>query len=116
MNLDTFKENAHNRLKANKAFLEKLRRRKPKDLDENVHALHHEVFSHIDCLECANCCKTTSPIVIDRDIDRIAKHLKKKPSDVIEAFLLLDGDHDYVFRETPCPFLMPDNYCLIYEV
>jgi Fe-S-cluster containining protein len=116
MDLNNFKEESQNRSKANKAFLEKLRRRKPKNLDDVVHQFHYETFDHIDCLECANCCKTTSPIVIDRDIDRIAKHLKMRPSQMIEQYLQLDNDGDYVFRETPCPFLMPDNYCMIYEV
>jgi hypothetical protein len=35
---------------------------------------------------------------------------------MIEQYLQLDEEGDYVFRETPCPFLMPDNYCMIYEV
>ncbi len=116
MDLNNFKEESQNRSKANKAFLEKLRRRKPKNLDNVVHQLHYEAFEHIDCLECANCCKTTSPIVIDRDIDRIAKHLKMKPSQMIEQYMQMDDDDDYVFRETPCPFLMPDNHCMVYEV
>lgn len=116
MDLNKFKEESQNRSKSNKTFLEKLRRQKPKNLDNVVHQLHHNAFENIDCLDCANCCKTTSPIVIDRDIDRIAKHLKMKPSLMIEQYLHLDDDGDYVFRETPCPFLMPDNYCMIYEV
>lgn len=116
MDLEKFKEESQNRSKSNKAFLEKIRRRRPKNLDSVVHQLHNEAFDHINCLDCANCCKTTSPIVIDRDIDRIAKHLKLKPSQMIEQYLQLDEEGDYVFRKTPCPFLMPDNYCMIYEV
>jgi Fe-S-cluster containining protein len=115
INIEAFKETAHNRAKQNKAFLEKLRKKKPKNLDEMVQRLHEETFERIDCLTCANCCKTTSPIVIDRDIDRIARHLKMKPSVLIEQYLQLDEEEDYVFREAPCPFLMPDNYCMIYE-
>lgn len=109
------KEDAQNKAKENKAFLTWLKKKKPKDLDTNAHVLHHEVFEYTDCLECANCCKTISPIVIDRDIDRLAKHLRMKPSAVIESYFHLDNDGDYVFRETPCPFLMPDNYCMVYE-
>lgn len=116
MDLEKFKEEARNKSKENKAFLEKLRRRKPKNMDNVVHELHEEAFDHINCLKCANCCKTTSPIVIDRDIDRIAKNLKMKPSEMIAQYLKLDGDGDYVFQETPCPFLMSDNYCMIYEI
>lgn len=115
IDLDKLKADAQNKSKENKAFLAKLKKKKPKDLDDNAQQLHHEVFGYIDCLECANCCKSISPIVIDRDIDRLAKHLRLKPSAVIEQYLRLDEDGDYVFRETPCPFLMPDNYCMVYE-
>ncbi len=115
MNLKQFKQEAQNHYQANKAFLEKLRRKKPGDLDDVVHELHEEIFENIDCLSCANCCKTTSPIVIDRDVERMAKHFRMKPFAFIEKYLQTDEDGDYVFQETPCPFLMPDNYCMIYE-
>jgi Fe-S-cluster containining protein len=107
---------AQNLSKENKAFLDKLRKKPPRDLDETVEACHHEAFERIDCLGCANCCKSISPIVIDRDIDRIAKHLRMKPGELIDQYLQLDTDGDYVFRQAPCPFLLPDNYCMIYEV
>jgi hypothetical protein len=101
MDLNKFKEESLNRSKANKAFLEKLRRKKPGDLDGVVHRMHDKAFERIDCLSCANCCKTTSPIIIDRDIDRIAKHLKIKPSEMIAQYLRIDSDADYVFSKTP---------------
>lgn len=100
----------------NKVFLSKLKNKKIADLDKKAQHLHNKVFEHIDCLECANCCSNISPIVKDSDILRIAKHLKMKPSDFVDKYLLLDGDGDYVYKETPCPFLLPDNYCLIYEI
>ncbi|WP_044117883.1 YkgJ family cysteine cluster protein [Alkaliflexus imshenetskii] len=113
--LQQFKSEAQNKARENKLFLEKLRKKKPADLDLTAESLHIAVFEKLDCLQCANCCKTTSPILIDRDIDRIAKRLRLRPSQLIEQFLRLDEDGDYVFREAPCPFLLPDNYCLIYE-
>ncbi len=116
IDLQKLLEEANNSSKENKRFLEKLKRKKPKDLDIVVAELHYEVFEYIDCLECANCCKSISPVIIDRDIDRIAKHLKISPSEMTKQYLELDKEDDYVFRETPCPFLMPDNYCMIYEV
>lgn len=116
IDLQKLQEEANNSSKENKRFLEKLKKKKPKDLDIVVADLHYEVFEYIDCLECANCCKSISPVIIDRDIDRIAKHLKISPSEMTKQYLDLDKDDDYVFRETPCPFLMPDNYCMIYEV
>jgi len=98
-----------------KALVKKLKKKKPKNLDNTVHALHEEVFSEINCLQCANCCKTLGPRITDHDIARLAKHLKLKPGKFIESYLRLDEDNDYVFKEMPCPFLMPDNYCMVYE-
>ena len=38
--------------------------------------LHEEAFEKIDCLQCANCCKSYSPRFKTPDIKRIAKYLK----------------------------------------
>ena len=102
--------------KKNKKLATQLRKKKPKNLDVVVSDLHDEAFSHIDCLECANCCKSISPIVTDKDIQRIAKHLRVRPAKLVEDYLLLDDEQDYVFRQQPCPFLAADNYCSIYDV
>lgn len=78
--------------------------------------LHEEAFSKVDCLSCANCCKNYSPRFKTPDIKRIARHLKMKESDLIDQYLRLDEEGDYVVKKTPCPFLGADNYCSIYEV
>ena len=101
--------------KDNKDLVKKLKKSKPKNLDLIVHDLHNEVFEKVDCLDCANCCKTTSPAIYDRDIDRLAKHLRMKPSKLIEQYLEKDVDNDYVFRTAPCPFLDHENYCSVYD-
>lgn len=101
---------------ANKEFLKKLKAKAPKDLDDKFRDLHEAAFEKIDCLECGNCCKTTSPIFIDTDVDRIAKHLKMRPSDFSEKYLRTDEDNFQVLKTAPCAFLGHDNYCHIYEV
>jgi Fe-S-cluster containining protein len=98
-----------------KKLFENLKRKKPNSLDDVVHKLHDEAFEKIDCLKCANCCKTTSPIFYDRDIDRIAKRLRVRPSDFIAQYLHQDEEGDYVLNTAPCTFLDSDNYCSIYE-
>ena len=79
-------------------------------------ALHQEAFAKINCLDCAACCKNYSPRFKTPDIKRISKHLQLKESDLIEKYLRLDEDGDYVVKSTPCPFLASDNYCSIYAV
>lgn len=102
--------------KSNKALFAKLKKMKGGPLDEKFHTLHDEVFETIDCLECANCCKTTSPIFIQKDVDRIAKHLNMKSAAFQTKYLIRDDDFDLVLKETPCPFLSEDNTCNIYDV
>lgn len=99
----------------NKALVKHLKRIKPNQLDDKFHSQHVDVFSEIDCLDCANCCKTTSPTFYGRDIDRLAKHLKIKPSSFIDQYLRIDEDNDYVLKMAPCPFLHLDNYCSVYD-
>ena len=102
-------------LAANRKLKEKLKNTKPKDLDATFHELHEETFAQIDCLDCANCCKTTSPIFIQTDIDRLARVFRMKSSAFIEEYLHRDEDGDYVLNSAPCPFLSEDNTCLVYE-
>lgn len=97
-------------------FLKKLRQKKPKSLDRDMQDLHDETFEEIDCLSCANCCKTTGPLFTNKDIERLAKHLKIKPAAFVDTYLRLDEDNDYVLKQLPCPFLANDNYCLVYDV
>ena len=96
------------------SYYKKNRKRLDK-MDTIVHMLHDEVSSQIDCLSCAQCCRSLGPAIYDKDIERMAKALRMKPSQIIDEYLKVDEDNDYVFRSMPCPFLMDDNYCSIYE-
>jgi Fe-S-cluster containining protein len=90
-------------------------KRKLEGMDQQVHALHDQISKRIDCLSCANCCRTLGPRITDKDLDRMAKALRIKSSDVIQTYLRVDEDGDMVFKTMPCPFLGTDNYCSIYE-
>ncbi|MBA3647988.1 MAG: YkgJ family cysteine cluster protein [Chitinophagales bacterium] len=106
---------AKSKKKENKKFLKRLKLRPPRNLDEITNNLHDHAFEHIDCLKCANCCKTTGPRLVNRDIDRLANHFHIRPSEFTEKFLRTDEDSDYVFKTMPCPFSKEDNYCSVYE-
>jgi len=109
------KKVAQQKQNENKKFFDRLKRSKPKNLDELVHQFHDEAFEHINCLTCANCCKTTGPLFKQKDIEKLAGHFKIKPSQFIEQYLHIDEDNDYVLNSLPCPFLGADNYCTVYE-
>lgn len=85
-------------------------------VDQLFNDAHEVVFAKTDCLTCANCCKTTSPLFIQKDIERLAKHLKLKPGQFLQQYLEMDEDGDFVFNSpAPCPFLAKNNYCSVYE-
>ena len=81
-------------------LMKRLKRLDGKKLDALFHRLHDEESEKIDCLQCANCCRSLGPRFIQNDINQ---------------YLRIDEDGDYVFKEMPCPFLMPDNYCMLYN-
>lgn len=115
IDLENFRRDSKSDFAANQKLKARLKKNKPKELDEKFEVLHDEVFQNIDCLDCANCCKTTSPIFLQTDIDRLAKVLKMKSSVFIDSFLHRDEEGDYVLNTSPCPFLDTDNKCLVYE-
>lgn len=115
VNLEKFNHLAKTRSVENKKILQRLKTKDARKVDDVFHELHEEVFQEMDCLTCANCCKTTSPIFYQTDIERAAKALRMKPGDFIEKYLRIDEDRDYVLKSSPCPFLDEGNYCGIYE-
>ena len=115
MDLKNHREKAKLARKRQHKFLDRIKKRPPKDLDQVVIGLDEEVFEEIDCLDCANCCSTISPTFTQKDIERIGKNLRMKPGEVVEKYLRVDEDNDFVLQSVPCPFLGSDNYCSIYE-
>jgi Fe-S-cluster containining protein len=101
--------------KEGKKLFQKLRKTRPKDLDSFVSNVHEKVFQKVDCLECANCCRGLGPRVSEMDIRRLSKFLKIKTTEFIDTYLRIDEDNDYVFKDMPCPFLMKNNHCFVYE-
>ena len=101
--------------KKNKKTIAKLVQLPTKKVDVLFHEKHDEVFEVIDCLSCANCCKTTSPIFRTVDIDRLSKRLKMNSAAFVKQYLKIDNENDYVLQSSPCPFLLDDNKCSVYE-
>ncbi len=115
MDLNNFKIKAKGEYPNHKKIKARLKKIKPKVLDQKFREEHDNQFEQIDCLECANCCKTTSPIFLHTDIDRLAKIFRMKSSEFISNYLHRDEEGDFVLQSSPCPFLGEDNKCFVYE-
>ena len=68
-------ENAKEHEDKLKVFLKRVIKKKPRKLDDKFQQAHEKAFEKIDCMECGNCCKTTSPIFRDIDVKRISKKI-----------------------------------------
>ena len=86
-----------------------------KRVDSIANEAHQEVFSQIDCTDCANCCKTLSPRVNQTDIERIASSLQISEAEFIEKYLKIGDGKEYEMNALPCPFL-EENKCTIYDI
>ncbi len=98
-----------------KQFRQFLQRADKNKVLKQLPELHEEAFRQVDCLSCAACCKNYSPRFKTPDIKRISRHLGLRESELIDTYLKVDEDGDFVVRSTPCPFLGSDNFCSIYE-
>ena len=96
--------------------LAKIKKLKSKDAIHQANIIHQEVFEEVDCLQCANCCKSIPPIVSSRDSKRIAQSLGMHRREFEDKYIVIDADGDRVINTSPCPFLETDNKCRIYEV
>ena len=115
MDLEHFNRKAKEEKAQTAKLFKQFKKMRPKHLDQEFHRCHDEVFAEIDCLSCGNCCKTAGPRLIQKDIDRLAKHLRMKNGDFMDRYVKVDEDGDWIFNSLPCPFLGSDNYCSVYE-
>jgi uncharacterized protein len=99
-----------------KKTVKKLSRMNEKKLNALADEIHENVFNQIDCLDCANCCKSIPPIINETDVRRISKHLHMKATDFKNQYVKYDEDMDMVINGSPCPFLMQNNTCEIYDL
>lgn len=95
--------------------VKKLNKGNPASLDQRFKEAHDRAFEQISCLDCARCCRNLGPLIRPRDVQKIAKVFSMKENKVIEEYLRVDEDGDYVFKQMPCPFLADNNYCICYE-
>ena len=86
------------------------------ELDMYVHKINDQITRQIDCTECANCCKTISPVLDEEDVNKFARGLKIHPKELINNFCIRDDEEPdkYQFKNVPCPFLQ-DNKCSNYD-
>jgi uncharacterized protein len=119
INLRSFKQTARHKKRSFRRFLTKLENNPPKGFKALITDTEKEVWKEVDCLGCANCCKTMTPTFTAKDIKRISAHLGQTEDEFKARWLHRErgGDRDWVNKKQPCQFLnLKTNMCTIYEV
>jgi len=106
------------RLKPLFRFITRLKRNAPRGLQSFATQASNSAWDGIDCLSCANCCKTMTPTYKNSDIKRIASYLKISTEEMKKKWLKRDrGTVKWLNKTTPCQFLdLKTNMCNVYEV
>lgn len=100
-----------------RSFLTKIEKDPTHKLDKMSGSIEKEVWKEVDCLTCANCCKTMSPTFTKTDIKRISAHFSMSPEAFTKKWLRKDRVGDVLNKTEPCQFLnQKDNKCSIYEI
>ena len=116
MDLEKFRIRASRKRKSLSAFLDKLDDIVPEDMPVIVASTDAKMWKEVNCMECANCCKTMTPTFTKTDIKRISAHLDMAPQEFIDKWLIKEEDSgDWINKSMPCQFL-DGNMCSIYDV
>src|SRR5450631_1710343 len=105
VNLRSFRQKVRHNKRSLKNFLSRIKRIPPRGLDKIAAALEKDVWKEVDCLSCANCCKTMSPTYTKADIRRISKHFSQTPEAFSKQWLKKDKEGDWLNKTEPCQFL-----------
>jgi uncharacterized protein len=118
INLRSFKQKVVRNKKGMRAFLTRLSKKPPKDLNDIIDAADKQVWEQTDCLSCGNCCKKMTPTFTVQDIKRISAHFELTPVAFKEKYLKYEkSDKDWQNKKQPCQWIDPkDNKCSIYSI
>jgi len=114
--IEQVKQKAKVERRKNKKLFERFKTDKPKGLDKAFKRAHDEAFSHINCLDCANCCRIAQPVFETPDVNRISKHFGMTKKSFIKKYLKPVPEYEFFTKKLPCVFLGDDNKCTIYAV
>jgi hypothetical protein len=95
-------------------------RRYLKSHSHSDRALRHiaeEIEEQIDCTQCANCCKLATVTIGERDVERLARHLRTTPAKFLANYTAVSQDEGRILRRTAdagCVFL-DGNLCSVYD-
>lgn len=85
-------------------------------VERRLKIIAQDVENQIDCRACANCCRTATAKLLDRDIDKVAKAAGMKRDRFLRECTEMSEDEGRILKRTEagCIFLN-GNDCLVYD-
>jgi len=85
------------------------------ELNDLVQELADQVWSEIDCTECANCCRVTSTRVVPDEFVPLARALTLSIEELKATVLQFETEEEQGWKlPYPCP-LLEGNLCRVYD-
>jgi Fe-S-cluster containining protein len=85
--------------------------------DRTLRHIAEEIEDRIDCTQCANCCKSATVTIGDRDAERLARYLRTTPAKFLADYTTVSPEEGRILRRTAdagCTFL-DGNLCTVYD-
>jgi Fe-S-cluster containining protein len=86
-------------------------------VERKFRRIAQDVEDAIDCMTCANCCRVATVRLADRDVEKLAKFLRIKPSQFLKDYTEQSADEGLILRrsdDSGCIFLN-GTACTVYE-
>ena len=84
--------------------------------DRELRHIAEGIEEQIDCTACANCCRTATTTVVERDVERLARYLRTTPGKFLADYTEVSAEEGRVWKRGKggCVFL-DGNLCSVYE-
>ena len=88
--------------------------------DRILRRIAEGIQEQIDCTQCANCCKTSTTEVTERDIEKLARHFRITAERFIADYTMLEKDEGMMtrvlkFTEGPGCVFLEGKLCSVYD-
>jgi uncharacterized protein len=85
--------------------------------DRILRRIAEAIEEQIDCTQCANCCKVATAVLAERDVERLAKHLRIPRERFLAEYTMESEEEGRILKRTEeagCVFL-DGTTCTVYE-
>jgi Fe-S-cluster containining protein len=85
--------------------------------DRILRRIAEGIEEQIDCTLCANCCRIGSVKLSERDVERLARHLRIPPKQVLNDYSMVTEEEGFILKrssESGCVFL-DGKLCSVYD-